>query len=344
MPANAARRLTSRTGAPAPAARLTAAAIWSSDGGATYRATNRLRSGGSMDRPGNGGTERARATTRKRGCTGTKPSAASAAAAAAASGPALASSAAHRDGDTKKRPSSSAISRFSSRLFSSGMTLRSARSMPSSSSRRPATAARTGAPSTNCDAPPCSSRICLMSASVVSREMVTPSTSRPTSSAYVSTRRRRAGPGSPTSHMSCPSASFCNSHRRCPSVTASGAPKASSCTRGTTPSCAGPNSGPNASAACVRYPAGTRLPSAAPSRSTVRPPITTVVAPGGVVPRCVVATAAGVVLSAPPPCAPRSGCAPPRHRSLASCTGSRDAGAPAATRATSADAIALCFC
>ncbi len=68
----------------------------------------------------------------------------------------------------RNRPSSSAISLFSSRLFSVGSTLRSAFSIPSNMSMRPFMAARTGACSVHVAVPPHISRLSLRSDSVVS--------------------------------------------------------------------------------------------------------------------------------------------------------------------------------
>ena len=112
-------------------------------------------------------------------------------------------------GAERKVPSSSAISRFSSRLFSSGSTLRSAFSTPSRRSTRPWIAARSGGASAYRMVPSASSRRCFRSASVVSRVMPMCSTSRRRCAQSHSTRWRARAPGSASSSMSCPSASCC---------------------------------------------------------------------------------------------------------------------------------------
>ena len=122
------------------------------------------------------------------------------------------------NGLSSMRPSCSDSSRFSSRLLRAGSTLRSARSMPSSSSTRPSMAARTGAWSTYTTLPARISRRCLRSASVVSLVMVTLSTSRPVSSPNHMASRRRVAPGGPRRNMSWPKASFWSIHRMCDSI------------------------------------------------------------------------------------------------------------------------------
>mmetsp|Transcript_9626 Transcript_9626/g.33097 ORF Transcript_9626/g.33097 Transcript_9626/m.33097 type:complete len:322 (-) Transcript_9626:209-1174(-) len=166
----------------------------------TSPAWSRDRSGGSRGLPSNGGLGAASATTRKFGCTASSFELVA---------PSMPRKASKRAAGTRKRPSSSAISRFSSRLFSSGRTLRSARSTPWSTSTRPWSAASTGGWFAQTRAPSRISRRCLRSPSDVSRVKATNSHSRPSSSQNCKTSARGRGPGSPMRNMSCFSASFC---------------------------------------------------------------------------------------------------------------------------------------
>ena len=107
-------------------------------GAGTTRAWKRERSGGSIGVPGKRGTGSPSATTMKSGETRSSRLLASSASLIPSR-----RSASTRSGCIRKPPSSSAISRFSSRLLMMGSRLRSAFSRPSRTSKRPRSAAST---------------------------------------------------------------------------------------------------------------------------------------------------------------------------------------------------------